>query len=298
MVDQIEYSQDRSFNVGIALETSIEAAMIYNDLIFAQKVFGEGYFYRSDEQMILRFPMISKNTIRRHVDKLIEAGYISTVVKKVNGVPTRNYQIEQFLLPKMGKSMEIPKMGKSIYKDKVIKKETKRANALHSDSSTTSKEESNPLTFGADELTQSSAVVKPTSQANPVMNLLNEVIIIINPREKPTDERKRMLHARLRNYTVKEIIATAHVLAASEWHKENKQMSIDNLLAPSKFGRLYAKIPTNTPQSTGETKEQREARYDREEQEQRERNDRMLKVIENSVEEGKNNGTNETDSTS
>ena len=106
-----DYSQTRSFNVGVSMDTSIEAAMIYDDLVYAQKVFGQGYFFRSDEQMLKRFPMMSKNTIRRHVAKLVEAGYISTKVKQVSGKPTLNYQIEQFLLPKMGKTMEIPKMG-------------------------------------------------------------------------------------------------------------------------------------------------------------------------------------------
>lgn len=119
-----EFNQVRSFNLGIAQETSLEAALIYDDLAYAQKVFGKGYFYRSDEQMLLRFPLFSKNTIRRHVSKLVEAGWISTKVEKVDGRPILHYQIEQVLLPKLGKSIEIPKMGKT-YNDKETKETTK-----------------------------------------------------------------------------------------------------------------------------------------------------------------------------
>lgn len=70
--------------------------------------------------------------------------------------------------------------------------------------------------------------------------LLAVLISIINPREKATTDRVRKLNARLREYTEEEIIKAAKAFSKSDWHKENKQMSIDNLLAPSKFGRWYA----------------------------------------------------------
>ncbi len=114
MADNLDYSQTRSLNVGVSIDTSIEAAMIYDDLVYAQKVFGNGYFFRSDEQMLKRFPMFSKSTLRRHVAKLVEVGYISTKVKKVNGKPVLNYQIEHSLLVKMTKNKEIVKMTNSI----------------------------------------------------------------------------------------------------------------------------------------------------------------------------------------
>jgi len=118
-----DYSQTRSFNVGVAIDTSIEAAMIYDDLVYAQKVFGKGYFYRSDEQMLKRFPMLSKSTIRRHVKLLVDAGYISTKVKKIDSKPTLNYQIEHFLMVNMNKTKEIVNLTKT-YNDKETKKET------------------------------------------------------------------------------------------------------------------------------------------------------------------------------
>lgn len=70
--------------------------------------------------------------------------------------------------------------------------------------------------------------------------LLKHIIEIINKREKSTPDRLRKLNARLKEYTEEEIIAAAKAFSKSEWHRENKQMSVDNLLAPSKFGRWYA----------------------------------------------------------
>lgn len=211
-----DYSQTRGFNVGIACETSVEAALIYDDLAYAQKVFGEGYFFRSDEQMLLRFPMFSKNTLRRHVAKLVEAGYISTKVKKASGIPKLHYQIEKVLLPKMGKSMEIPKMGKSLLED----------NLKLSKSDSVSLEDNNSAPDGR--------------TGAPALPLLEQIIQIINPKEKATTERLRMLNGRLKDYGADEIVGSARAFSKSQWHKENKQMSVDNLLAPSKFGRWFA----------------------------------------------------------
>lgn len=219
-----DYSQTRSFNVGIACDTSIESAMIYDDLVYAQKVFGEGYFFRSDEQMLKRFPMMSKNTIRRHVAKLVEAGYITTKVNKVHSTPKLHYHVEKFLntqneqkeIPKMGKSMEIPKMGKSLLED----------NLKISKSDSISLEDNNSAADGR--------------TGAPALPLLEQIIQIINPKEKATAERLRVLNGRLKDYSADEIIGSARAFSKSQWHKENKQMSVDNLLAPSKFGRWYA----------------------------------------------------------
>ena len=109
-----DYSQSRSFNLGIAQDTSVEAAMIYDDLVYAQKVFGKGYFFRSYDQMLKRFPFMSEQTIRRHVKLLADGGWLSTKIKKVNGRPTCHYQIERFLSAKMEETMETTKLADSI----------------------------------------------------------------------------------------------------------------------------------------------------------------------------------------
>jgi len=73
-----------------------------------------------------------------------------------------------------------------------------------------------------------------------IKTLLENLINIVNPREKPTEARLRVLKARMRDYTEQEIIQAAHEFSGSTWHVENGQMSIDNLIAPTKFGRWYA----------------------------------------------------------
>lgn len=72
------------------------------------------------------------------------------------------------------------------------------------------------------------------------LSLLKELIEIINPRERVTQDRVRQVSARLKEYQRHEIVAAAVAFSQSEWHRENKQMSIDNLIRPSKFGRWYA----------------------------------------------------------
>lgn len=224
-----DYSQTRSFNLGIAEDTSIEAAMIYDDLVYAQKVFGEGYFFRSDEQMLKRFPIMSKSTIRRNVAKLVEAGLISTVVKKVNGKPVLNYQIEHSLLFNLTKTKEIVNLTKT------YNIETKK------------KLNSPAVDFGAAPPHSATPPVELNNYFRDTKESLKYLISIINPREKVTAERLRMLNARRKEYTPEEIFAAAHAFSKSDWHKENKQMSIDNLLAPSKFGRWYTKGQEATP---------------------------------------------------
>lgn len=69
---------------------------------------------------------------------------------------------------------------------------------------------------------------------------LQQLILIVNPKEKITEFRLRMYRARVKEYTPEEIKDSAKAFSHSIWHKENHQMSIDNLLAPSKFGHWYA----------------------------------------------------------
>jgi len=217
-MSDLDYSQQRSFNVGIAVETgSVGAAMIYDDLVYAQKVFGTGFFYRSHEQMEKRFPMFSERTIRRHIDRLEQHGWLATKIKKVEGTPLCHYQIVRFLSAKMSTSKDSDKMSIS------INKETKE----------TTKPDS--FSFGAD----IGSELGPASTAR-ARALLPQLIEIVNPKEKMTAERLRVLNGRLGDYTEEEILQSATAFSKSEWHKKNKQMSIDNLIAPSKFGKWYA----------------------------------------------------------
>lgn len=212
-----EFSQVRSFNLGVAQEVSIEGALIYDDLIYAQKNFGDRWFYRSYEQMKFRFPMLSEQTLRRHIKRLVDAGWIRTKVMKVDGTPVCHYQIGRFLSTKLADSKETTKM----------------ADSINNNTKTTKSSDSS---FGG---SPSSANARATA-------LLPRLVAIVNPKEKPTADRIRVLNGRLKDYTDEEIIGAANAFSQSEWHRENKQMSIDNLIAPSKFGRWYTQRTEDT----------------------------------------------------
>lgn len=196
-----EYSQVRAFNVGVAQDISVEAALIYDDLVYAQRNFGDGWFFRSYEMLLKRFPFYSEQTLRRHIKKLEEGGWISTKVMKVNGKPTCHFQIGRFLSTKLAETMETTKLADSITNNT---KTTKISSLFEND------------------------------------QLLLHIISLVNPKEKPTDDRRRQLRGRLKDYSAEDIEGAAIALSQSEWHREHKQMSIDNLLAPSKFGRWFA----------------------------------------------------------
>jgi DNA-binding transcriptional regulator YhcF (GntR family) len=100
---------------------------------------------------------------------------------------------------------------------------------------------------------------------------LEELIALVNPKEKATEDRLRLLSARLKEYSFGEIINAAHAFSRSEWHRENGQMSIDNLLRPSKFGRWYAE-GVNLKPAQKLTDEQKRADFERERREQEDKN--------------------------
>lgn len=71
---------------------------------------------------------------------------------------------------------------------------------------------------------------------------LDQLMKIVNPREKATAGRLTLLRGRKKDkYSFDEIKNAAIEFSYSKWHKENNQMTIDNLLRPSKFGNWYQK---------------------------------------------------------
>ena len=68
-------------------------------------------------------------------------------------------------------------------------------------------------------------------------SLLLEVIEIVNPREKTTANRIKLINRRLKENSESEILQAAQRFSKSKWHIENKQMSIDNLIRDSKFDK-------------------------------------------------------------
>jgi hypothetical protein len=213
-----DFSQVRSFNLGIAQETSVEAALIYDDLAYAQyTVSKDQWFYRSYEKLLQRLPVMSERTMRNAINQLEAGGWITKKKMKIDGAPVCHYKICRFLSAKSAETMESAKSADSIYK---TTKETTKSNAQ-------------------------------------VNSLLSQLLALVNPREKATADRRRALAARLKDYTEEEILASARVFSKSEWHIENKQMSVDNLLAPSKFGRWYAQRETADAQEHIKTQDER-----------------------------------------
>ena len=79
-----------------------------------------------------------------------------------------------------------------------------------------------------------------SAKSQGTVSILQQVIDIINPAQKITDTRLRALNARLKEYSVDEVLAAAKRFAKDEWRNrpENKKFkSVDYLLAPSKFSR-------------------------------------------------------------
>jgi len=74
-----------------------------------------------------------------------------------------------------------------------------------------------------------------------IKSQLETLISLVNKKEKPTADRQRLLSARLKEYSFGEIENAARAFSGSQWHINNGQMTIDNLLRPSKFGPWYAK---------------------------------------------------------
>lgn len=80
----------------------------------------------------------------------------------------------------------------------------------------------------------------PSAKTQETVSILQQVIDIINPAQRITDTRLRALNARLKDYSVDEVLAAAKRFAKDEWRNrpENKKFkSVDYLLMPSKFSR-------------------------------------------------------------
>ncbi len=222
--DEVSFSWSTTFNSGIANKLGVNAAILFQELSFwdGKGERTDGWIYKPYEEMRLRFPYISEFQLRKAWNKLKEVGWIDTKIIKKDGAPTLHYKMLIQLEPK-SVSEEI--------------KETMETEEIKETSIYT--ENNHNRVFSATKKKQ-------------VEDLLSSLVAIVNPREKVTESRLRLLNARLKDYTPDEIIASAKAFSKSTWHKENNQMTIDNLLAPSKFGRWYAQ------RSKYETKDQNE----------------------------------------
>ena len=86
------YNQTRSFNFGIAKETSIEAALVFDELSFWASKNKSGWVYKSYDEMTERLT-ISKFRLCKAYKQLVDMGYMEMIVKKANGFPTLHFRL-------------------------------------------------------------------------------------------------------------------------------------------------------------------------------------------------------------
>jgi len=93
--NKIEYSEARGYNLGIARELGLPAAIVFNQLLFWQARAKGDWFYKSYEELVDELPL-SKRAIQTAKDALTESEYIETRVQRANGTPTMHYRILRF----------------------------------------------------------------------------------------------------------------------------------------------------------------------------------------------------------
>lgn len=198
----------------IAQQFGANAALVHNELQFWSNKKGirkDGWIYKTYEEMTDRLPL-SEQTIRRAYKKLSDAGLITTKIMKLNGTPVLHYKLAESETTNLADSKETTNLADSI----------------------------NTVTNTVTNTSRSSKMIMTSSGEITVDEFLSRIIVLVNKKEKVTEERTRQLRARLKDYTAVEIWKAAQAFSKSQWHRENGQMSIDNLIRPSKFGRWYA----------------------------------------------------------
>lgn len=95
MKTQKQYSEARGYNLGIARELGLPAAVLYNQLLFWDSLSKGDWFFKSYDELVDELP-ISKRTVIRAREQLETAEYVETQVRKANGVPTLHWRIVRF----------------------------------------------------------------------------------------------------------------------------------------------------------------------------------------------------------
>jgi hypothetical protein len=92
--NQKQYSEARGYNLGLARELGLPAAVLYNQLIFWDGRSKEEWFYKSYDELLDELPL-SKSTLQRSREILEKAEYVETAVRKVNGTPKLHWRISR-----------------------------------------------------------------------------------------------------------------------------------------------------------------------------------------------------------
>lgn len=225
----------QGYNTEIAKELSLSAAVLYNQLAFwsDKGKRDDGWVYKKHSELAEELA-ISEKVIMLSYQKLEEAGYIETMLAKVSGAPVKHFRLRRkvdFHFDERSKTMDFDERSKSYKEHK-----TTINNVHDAPASLDGYKQSGSEKSGKPEIVPDGG---NTPAAAPSLDLLKAVIEIVNPREKPTDDRLRNVRARMKDYTNDEILLAAMALSKSQWHRDNGQMSVDNLIRASKFGRWY-----------------------------------------------------------
>lgn len=96
MLGDYDYGQARSFNLGVAQELGVEAALLYDELCFwaGKGHRDDGWIYKTYEDLIARLPFMSEKVMRKYITKLVDAGYIEKRIMKIfNGTAAMHFKI-------------------------------------------------------------------------------------------------------------------------------------------------------------------------------------------------------------
>lgn len=227
MTPDINYSEARGYNLGIARDLGLNAAVVYNQLAFWQGIKGKGkWFYKSYEEMTAELPL-SEKQIRNAYLVLVEHGMIETAKKKIKGSPVMHFRV--YMRARFG-NLEV----------------------LESDKSAVSKESDK-----SSETINNKEPEKNSQAAEQQAALL----VLVN---KHTGRSFRTLPARgtsklLKDFTLDELSSALAALAADPWHKDmlsQKKLSIEYLIRPTtidKFLQVAQRTPAPAAAYTGPT---------------------------------------------
>lgn len=89
------YNATNSFNVGIAVDLSVNAAIVYNEISFWSQhgKRKDGFIYISYEDMQNRLPFLSKFQLAAAYKLLEDDAWIERKVMKANGAPTIHFRL-------------------------------------------------------------------------------------------------------------------------------------------------------------------------------------------------------------
>lgn len=106
-MDELDFNQSRSFNLGIARQIGLIPALIFDELSFWSKKGkrDDGWIYKTTKDLIERLP-VQERSVRTAITKLVQEGYVEKRIMKANGAPTMHFRITKRLEPVQNRQMK------------------------------------------------------------------------------------------------------------------------------------------------------------------------------------------------